>query len=129
MKIGFSKFQIAIISVFLLAFLSIMLTYVNSIFVYFTLGLLTVGFALLSVMLILNYKKFKLEQLHEKQELIMELSVSEDGEKYVMANSPYTKSQERELKAKKMDRLVPIILSVLTSLMFLYFFIVHFLPK
>jgi hypothetical protein len=126
MKIGFSKYQIAIIINFMLAFVSVMLTYVSTVFVYITLGLLTSGFAMLSVQLILNYKKLVREQEHEKQELLMELSVTQDGEKYVMSNSPYTKAQQRELRAKKIDRLLPAILSVSAAVMFLYFFVMRF---
>ncbi len=127
MKFGFSKMQIAIITMFLFAFISIMLTYVSTISVFFTLAFLVAGFVLLSVVLIKNYNKFKLEQEHKKEELLMELSVTDEGEKYVLKDNPYSKSESREQKARKIDKLIPVVLSISASVLFLYLLIMQFL--
>ena len=66
-------------------------------------SLLLISFVLLTVKLYLDISKKSKEDERIKEELLMELSVTEDGEEYVIKNSPTSKKYRKMLRKEHFD--------------------------
>ena len=106
--IKFSKFTWATIAVFVLAFLCVMFNTVWSVLVYPALALIIVGLIMLTIKFAMQAnKKFKHDEMVQ-QELIMELSVTDEGEQYVL-NDKSQKKHKKALRREKLNGLMPAI--------------------
>lgn len=115
----FSKYTIATIIVFCLAFLCIMF---NTLLVYLiipALLLLATGTLMIAIKLIKKYKSKKDDYAFNQEEIIMELASTEDGEKYIAEKGSYIKKMKRRLRGAKWDMLIPIIFSLIASALFI----------
>lgn len=121
--IKFSALTWSIIITFLLAIIAIMLNGVVSAMVYVALVLLIIGFALLTVQLYFNISKKSKEDERIKEELLMELAVTEDGEEYVMKNSQSSKKYRKMLRREKFSRFMPVIFSTIVTIVMLFLLI------
>lgn len=116
--IKFSKYTWVTLSVFLLAFICIMFNTVWPVLVYPALVFIIVGLVLLTIKFAMQAnKKFKHDEMIQ-QELIMELSVTDEGEQYVL-NDKSQKKHKKALRREKLNGLMPalfcgIIATVLT---------------
>jgi hypothetical protein len=108
---------------FLLAFISLMLSYITNFMFFGTCIFFCAGFVMLSITLIKNYISQKQSFEESQDAIIMELAQGEDGEKYVMQNEKQSKKQKRSLRLKNFDRLLPSIFSILAACLFAYLII------
>lgn len=111
----FNKYNLIVASIFVLAFVLIML---NRLSVYLNLAalvLFVVAFAMLSVPLFINAKNRRLDIQGAREELIMELS--SDGEAYLLEET----KKPKKFKAfkDKISIYIPGVLCVLMALLFL----------
>ncbi len=114
--IKFSALTWCVISAFLLSFVAVMLNSVTPVMVYVALSLLLISFVLLTVKLYLDISKKSKEDERIKEELLMELAVTEDGEEYVMKNSPTSKKYRKMLRKEHFNRFMPVIFSGFVAL-------------
>lgn len=122
MKFKHNTFNLVTAIAFTLAFFSLMMSYLTSFMFYPAMIFFCTGFILLSIMLIKNYKKQKLEREQKQDTIIMELASTENGEKYVMQSEKTNRKERRKKRLENFDLLLPSILSICASLMFVYFF-------
>ena len=120
MKFKFSTFNLIIGLAFILAFVSIMLSYITQYMYYPAMVLFAAAFVMLSVRLIQNYIK----QSHiteEKQDaIIMELAMEDGGEKYVMQDAKKQRKIAKQHRRQNFERLIPSIVSVAFACVFIY---------
>lgn len=98
MRFGFKKSSLIIVGIFALGIIFMLLNTVENIFFYFSLVCFLAGFVLLSITSFKNIKLCKREQRETKIELLMEIATSEDGEQYVLKDSPFSRAEELERK-------------------------------
>ena len=118
----FSKLSWAIFISFALSLLCIMFNTLWTPMIYPALVFLGVGFAILGVKLILNTNKKLKEQEFFREELLMELSVTEEGEQYILENGRKTKKYRRQLRMQKFNSYLPAIFSfiIVGGIIFLF---------
>lgn len=123
MNFKFNALNLTIASMFILAFVSLMLSYAT-IFMFYPATLFFVaGFVLLSVRLIKNYIKQSKDAELSDETIIMQLSPDADAETYVMQDDSTNKKAQRKKRVQKFDRLLPSIFSILAAVLFIYLFI------
>lgn len=118
----FSKLSWSIFIAFGLALICVMFNTLVNAFVYPALVLLLVGFVLLSISLFGNASKNIKRQEMVQQELIMELSVTEEGEQYVL-NEKKQKKFKKALRKEKFNKFLPAIVCVAISLVMAFLLI------
>lgn len=118
----FSKLTVATTITFVVALLCVMLNNVWVYFIFPALFLIGAGFVLLTVKLSLGLKQKNSEQELVREELIMELSVSEQGEEYVIKNSSQSKKFRRRQRMEKFNNLLPILVcgTIAGAILFLF---------
>ena len=120
--IKFSKYTWAILAVFALAFICVMFNTVWSVLVYPALALIIVGLVMLTIKFAMQAnKKFKHDEMVQ-QELIMELSVTDEGEQYVL-NDKSQKKYKKALRRERLNGLMPAIFCGLMAGIMLFFLI------
>lgn len=120
--IKFSKYTWAILAVFALAFICVMFNTVWSVLVYPALALIIVGLVMLTIKFAVQAnKKFKHDEMVQ-QELIMELSVTDEGEQYVL-NDKSQKKYKKALRRERLNGLMPAIFCGLMAGIMLFFLI------
>lgn len=123
MKIKFSKFSTIMASLFLVAFLCLMLSYITAFLYYPTLAFFCAGFVMLSIALLKRYLNQKNLYEENQDAIVMELAQGPDGETYVMQSPKQSKKQRNQKRRQNFDRLLPFIVSVVISCAFIYFLI------
>ena len=121
--IKFTPLTWSVMITFLLALVAVMLNTVVGAMIYVALALLSVGFTLLSVNLFISYKKKSKEDERIKEELLMELSVTEDGEEYVIKNDTSSKKYRKILRRERLNKLMPVIFSAVVAALMLFLLI------
>lgn len=120
--IKFSKYTWSIIAVFALAFVCVMFNTVWSVLVYPALVLIIVGLIMLTIKFAIQAnKKFKHDEMVQ-QELIMELSVTDEGEQYVLGDKSQ-KKYKKALRREKLSGLMPAIFCGIMACVMLFFLI------
>ncbi len=122
MKFKYNIFNLVTASIFVLAFLSLMISYATSFIYYVAIVLFAVGFAMLSIILMKRYIKNK--NIDEAEApIVMELSGGVDGETYVMMDETKDRQAKKRKFGQTIEKLLPFIFSSLASLLFLILFI------
>ena len=122
MKFKYNIFNLVTASIFVLAFLSLMISYATSFIYYVAIVLFAAGFAMLSIILMQRYIKNK--NIDEAEApIVMELSGGVDGETYVMMDETKDKQAKKRKFGQTIEKLLPFIFSSLASLLFLILFI------
>lgn len=114
----FSKLAIATTICFFVTALLIMLTEWFWFLIIPSLVCLIAGLVCLAVIFMKRYKTKKQEMLFNQEEIIMELSQTEDGEKYVAEKSTYAKRLKKKIKSEKARLIAPFIIDVALIVMF-----------
>lgn len=120
--IKFSKMSWCMIICFTLAFICIMFNTLLNAMIYPALVLLIAGCTLLSIRL---FSKASLEAKRSQmiqEELLMELSVTDEGEQYVL-NSRNQKKLKKQLRRERFSKLLPALMSTLMALILLFLLI------
>lgn len=118
--IKFSKYTWITLAIFAFAFLCVMFNTIWSVLVYPALVLIIVGLILLTIKFAMQAnKKFKHDEMVQ-QELIMELSVTDEGEQYVL-NDKSQKKYKKALRREKFNGLMPAIFCGLMAGVMLFF--------
>lgn len=123
MKFRYNPLNFITTICFSLAFLCLMISYATYIMFYLTLVLFFVGFVLLSIRLIIRYTKHKDDREEQLEAIEMELASGEDGETYVMKSEKTDKKLRKQKRRVAFEKLLPSILSITASLIFLYLII------
>ena len=122
MKFKYNIFNLVTASIFVLAFLSLMISYATSFIYYVAIVLFAAGFAMLSIILMKRYIKNK--NIDEAEApIVMELSGGVDGETYVMMDETKDRQAKKRKFGQTIEKLLPFIFSSLASLLFLILFI------
>ena len=122
MKFKYNIFNLVTASIFVLAFLSLMISYATSFIYYVAIVLFAAGFAILSIILMKRYIKNK--NIDEAEApIVMELSGGVDGETYVMMDETKDRQAKKRKFGQTIEKLLPFIFSSLASLLFLILFI------
>lgn len=114
--IKFSALTWSMIVSFCLAIVAIMLNVLVPAMVYVALSLLIVGFMLLTIKLYFIVSKKSKDDERIKEELLMELSMTDEGEEYIMKNSASSKKYRRMLRKEHINRFMPVIFSGLVTI-------------
>lgn len=118
MKFRYNIFNFVTAIMFVLAFVCVMVSYATYFMFYPAMLFFEAGFVMLSIRLIKSYGEKK-ENMEQKEEVIvMELASGEDGEAYVMKQDKANK--KRRKSNGSFDRLLPIIFTILASVLFMY---------
>lgn len=120
--IKFSKLSWCMIIAFSLAFICIMFNTLLTAMVYPALVLLIAGCTMLSVRLFKNAHLEEKRSQMIQEELLMELSVTDEGEQYVL-NSRNQKKLKKQLKRERFSKLLPALISSLMTLVFIFLLI------
>ena len=120
MKFKFSVFNLIICVAFVLAFVFILLSYLTPFMYIPATVMFCVAFVMLSIRLIQNYIKQTGITQEKEDAIIMELAMGEDGEKYVMQDAKKQKKLAKQQRRQNFDRLLPSIVSVAFSCLFVY---------
>lgn len=118
----FSKLSWSIFIAFGLALICVMFNTLVNAFVYPALVLLLVGFVLLTISLFNTASKNIKRQEMVQQELIMELSVTDEGEAYVL-NEKKQKKFKKALRKEKFNKFLPAIVCMAISLVIAFLLI------
>lgn len=119
----FSKLTWAIFVTFILSLVCIMFNCLWTPMIYPALILLCTGFILLAISLILNTNKRFKEQEFAREELLMELSVTEEGEQYILENSRKSKKYRRKLRLDKFNSYLPAVFCIVVACVILFLFV------
>ena len=120
MKFRYNIFNFVTSICFVLAFLSLMFSYLTYIMFYPAMAFFAAGFVLLSVRLVKNYISNK-GQIEEQTEAIeMELASGEDGETYVMKAEKNDKKARRRMRSLSFQKILPSLLSIFASGIFIF---------
>ena len=106
--IKFSKLTWIILSSFFCALVCVMLNTVLDALVYPALALFAVGFVLLAIKMGIRASKKEKEAMVVREELLMELATTEDGEEYVVKNSESSKKYRKMLRREKISNYMPV---------------------
>lgn len=120
MKFIFNRFNLITAIVFLLAFVSIMISYATYVMFYPAMVLFCAGFVMLSIRFIKNYIQ---KPENQNQDIVMEKSAGIDGETYVMRDEKADKKAKRQKFYSNTQKLLPIIFSLLAAVLFVFLFI------
>lgn len=115
----FSKLSWCTFIAFGLALVCIMFNTLLDAMIYPALALLIVGFVLLSINLFIKANKDIKRNEMLQQELVIELSVTDEGEEYVV-NDKAQKKLKKSLKKDKISKLMPAIMSVVMALLMVF---------
>lgn len=118
----FSKLSWSIFIAFGLALIFVMFNTLVDAFIYPAMVLFLVGFALLSISLFISASKNIKRQEMVQQELIMELSVTDEGEQYVL-NNKKQKKFKKALRKEKFNKFLPAIVSLVLALVMTFLLI------
>lgn len=118
----FTKLSWSIFIAFGLALICVMFNTLLDAFVYPALVLLLVGFVLLCISLFKNASKDIKRQEMVQQELIMELSVTDEGEQYVL-NEKRQKKFKKSLRKEKFNKFLPAIVCMIIALVLTFLLI------
>ena len=123
MKFRYNVFNFSTAMVFVAAFFCLMLYYIAEFMFYPAMAFFAAGFGLLSAILIKFRKKY-LADLEQKQEvLVMERTMNDDGETFVMRDQKQDKKERKKRRHQKFQQLLPIIFSIAASAFFTYLLI------
>ena len=123
MKLKYNVLNLSTAIVFVLAFFCLMLYYIASFMFYPAMILFAGGFGMLSAILI-KYRKKRLAELEQAQEvLVMERTMNDDGETFVMRDQKADKKERKKKRRQKREQILPIIFSIFASAFFVYLFI------
>ena len=120
MKFRYNKFYFATAIVFVLAFLCLMFSYLTNAMFYPAMALFCAGFVLLSIAFIKLFNKQNAELAARQDELVMERTVNDGGETYVLQDSANDKKAKRQKSRQKFDRLMPAIFCIASAVLFAY---------
>ena len=121
----FKKTTIVCASLFTLSLILLFLTKLSPVIVFITLALFVAAFGLLSYILIDDYLVFCKMQEENKNELLMELSITENAVEYVSNPDFYNKHDLKRIKAQRKNKLGIIILTVVMTAAFLLLLILR----
>ena len=123
MKFRYNIFNFITAMCFVLAFLSLMFSYITYFMFYPAMAFFATGFVLLSVRLVKNYVSNK-DKIEEQTEAIeMELASGVDGETYVMKAETNDKKARRRMRSLSFQKLLPSMLSIAASCLFIFLLI------
>ena len=114
----FSKLAIGIIACFFASLLFIMFIQLLPYFIIVALVFLIAGLVLLSIMLFKRYKIKKQEMFFDQEEIVMELTQSQNGETYTAEKTNYVKKLKKKIKSEKAKLLSPFIFTVISAVVF-----------
>lgn len=120
MKFKFNIYNLITSCLFLVAFLSLMLSYLARFMFFVASASFCAGFVMLSIKLVKNYVSQKQTREEIQEAIVMELAEGENGDQYVMQNN---NKQKRKKFWGKIDALLPSIFCILASCLFAYAFI------
>ena len=123
MKFKYNLFNLITAIVFVLSFLSLMISYATSFMYYVALVLFMAGFVMLSIVFMKSYLKQRVEDENASDEIIMRLSGGIDGEAYVMADEKQNKKERAKNRTRHFDKLLPFIFCVVIVGLFMFMFI------
>lgn len=121
--IKFSKLTWAMLGAFLVSLILIMLNKLAPVIVYLALAMLFVAFVLLSINVYISKTKQDKEAEIVKEELLMEIAMTEEGEEYVMKNSTSSKKYRKMLRREKINRFMPFIFCVAVTILIAFLLI------
>lgn len=121
--IKFSKLTWVVMITFFCALVCIMLNTVVDALIYPALALLCVGFVLLTIKLYFKASEKQKEAVVVREELLMELATTEDGEEYVMKNNETSKKYRKMLKREKFSNFMPVIFSGAVAILMIFLLI------
>ena len=111
MKFRYDVFNFSTAMIFVGAFFCMMLNYITAFMFYPAMVLFSVGFGMLSAILIKYYKK-RLADIEQAQEiLVMERTMNDDGETFVMRDLNADKKERKKRRRQKREQFLPIIFS------------------
>ena len=123
MKLRYDLLNLLTAISFVLAFFCLMLYYITAFMFYPAMLFFAGGFGMLSAILI-KYRKKRIADLEQAQEvLVMERTMNDDGETFVMRDQKADKKERKKRRRQKWQQLLPIIFSILASAFFAYLFI------
>ena len=123
MKLKYNLFNFLTAMVFVLAFFCLMLYYITAFMFFPAMFLFAGGFGMLAAILI-KYRKKRIAELEQAQEvLVMERTMNDDGETFVMRDQKADRKERKKKRRQKWQQLLPIIFSILASAAFVYMFV------
>ena len=122
MKFRFNVLNLSTAVLFVLAFVSLMISYASHFMYFVAMVFFIVAFAMLAFIMIKIFLKGK-EEDNPADPIIMHLSGGADGEAYVMADEKQNKAERKRKRMQKFDRLLPFIFCVLIDMLFIFLFI------
>lgn len=120
--IKFSKYTWVTIGIFVLAFICVMFDTIWSVLVYPALVLIIAGLVMLTIKFAMQASKKSKHDEMVQQELVMELSVTDEGEQYVL-NDKSQKKLKKALRREKLNGLMPALFCGLMAVVLLFFLI------
>ena len=121
--IKFSQLTWSIMIVMFCALVCVMLNAVVEVLIYPALVLFTVGFVLLTIKMYQRASNKEKEALVVREELLMELATTEDGEEYVAKNTENSKKYRKMLRKEKFSNYLPVIFCGVVSALTIFFLI------
>ena len=129
MKFKYNVFNMLTGLMFVFAFLSLMLSYATTIMFFPAMIFFEAGFVMLTILLIRHYIKKTAEIEQQQEAIVMGLASENEGEVYVMQDEKNDRKNRRKKRYKKLERLSPIVFSILASVFFLYLIISTLVTK
>lgn len=115
--IKFSKLTWVMLSAFFVSLVLILFNKLAPVLVYPALAMLLVACILLCINVYISKTKQDKEAEIVKEELLMEITMTEEGEEYVMKNNPSSKKYRKMLRRERLNRLMPFIFCVIVTLL------------
>lgn len=101
----FSNFLLTNIAFFVAGLFCLLLAVFSIVFNFFALLFLGIAVFMVAITLTKNYQYIKKQIVNEKDEILMERAVEEDGDKYVLNKSPFTKRQDKHIASELRSKL------------------------
>lgn len=114
--IKFSKLTWIMLGAFLVSLILILFNNLAPVLVYPALSVLLVACILLCINVYISKTKQDKEAEIVKEELLMEVAMTEEGEEYVMKNSSTSKKYRKMLRREKLNRFMPFAFCVVVTL-------------
>ena len=120
MKRRYNIFNLVTATVFLVAFILLMLSYITQIMFLPATVLFCAGFIMLSVALIKAYLEYQKTQKEVSDAIEMDAASGPDGAEYVVESEKESKKKRKIKRYSNFDRLLPIILCLIVAGLFIY---------
>ena len=119
----FSKLSWTIFFSFALSLLCIMFNCLWTPMIYPALVFMGAGFGILGVKFIINTNLKVKEQEFIREELLMELSVTDEGEQYILKNGRKTKKYRRQVRLQKFNSYLPALFCFIVVAVVIFLFV------